>query len=1000
MNDLNPPSLPGGDIVCAGLRRSVLALLLCGAAWFPLLSAAQAGSADAVRSVVEQARSARAAGKVFQEREILEQGLEAVGPENPASYTLYQMLGQHHADLGNLALAAELSERALKVARSPLQEHAALARLVSLRASLRQKIMADAALVRLDRIELTLRSSATWRQSSGLVEARSAWARAHLSASRGHLPQAEQEWTRCLTSARAVLQGNADNEVGLFYLIDCTAGLMNVQMGTGQLAAAGAVADAERAAITRLVERARRPAIDARIAGVFGRLALEQGRTDDARRILLQALESMQAAGAGDASLRAAGLRAQLAEVEMSLGRWDKALEWHTIREEALRRAGEARGNRGFLSVEYAYTLLRLGRKEEALSMLDRIVAAQRKLFDENSLFLWESRAFRGLALAANGRRDEALAELKIAMPRLLDIMKGDRSSSEAGVFRSARLNWLLDGYIAVLSDPLRGAAPRTGSAAAIEDMDEAFRMADLARGSSVQHALAAATSRLHPGDPALADLARSEQDLQREIGALSQTLDRLLDGERVPDQEASIAAMRADLARLRGEHARALAALVHRFPDYAALLDPRPVGIAAIQALLRPGEVLIAVHVGADRSIVWAVPAQGAPAFAVVPLAAEQLARSVQALRAALDPDADIAGGAPAFPFDVGHQLYASLLAPVEGAWKGARELIVIPHGALDQLPLAVLTTAPFQPERGAGDGDWMARAPWLIKDVAISRLPAAMAVQGLRSRRQGPAAAHAFIGFGDPVFSEAAGRQQVAAGEGPQRRRLLDAPPGQSLRPGDGPVFAPAIDFRLLPQLPDTAAEIEEIAGVLAADPTRDVFLGRRASEGAVKRTDLTGYRVVMFATHGLMRGQMPGLYQPALALSNPAFAGDGEDGMLTMEEVLGLRLDADWVVLSACNTAAAGQQSGESLSGLGRAFFYAGARALLVTHWAVETESARMLTTEMFRLLAAEPGLSGARALQRSSLALMKRPSGRRYSYAHPMFWAPYSLVGVGR
>ncbi|MBP6482881.1 MAG: CHAT domain-containing protein [Pseudomonadales bacterium] len=80
-----------------------------------------------------------------------------------------------------------------------------------------------------------------------------------------------------------------------------------------------------------------------------------------------------------------------------------------------------------------------------------------------------------------------------------------------------------------------------------------------------------------------------------------------------------------------------------------------------------------------------------------------------------------------------------------------------------------------------------------------------------------------------------------------------------------------------------------------------------------------------------------------------------------MLTMEEVLGLRLDADWVVLLACNTAAAGRQSGESISGLGRAFFYAGARALLVTHWAVETESARMLTTEMFRLLAAEPGLS---------------------------------------
>ena len=212
----------------------VLAILLCATGLPPAPVVAQVNSPEPVRAIVEQALSARAAGRIVQEREILERGLEAVGPENPASYTLYRLLGQHHADLGNLARAAELSERALKVARSPLQEHAALARLVSLRASLRQKIMADAELERLDRIEVKLRSSATWQKSGKLVEARSAWARAYLSASRGHLPQAEQEWTRCLTSARAIQQDNADDEGALFYLIDCTAGLMNIQIATGQ----------------------------------------------------------------------------------------------------------------------------------------------------------------------------------------------------------------------------------------------------------------------------------------------------------------------------------------------------------------------------------------------------------------------------------------------------------------------------------------------------------------------------------------------------------------------------------------------------------------------------------------------------------------------------------------------------------------------------------------------------------------------------------------------
>jgi len=115
-----------------GLRGGVLVLLLCAAASFSLRSATPVGSAEPVRSLVEQALSARAAGKGLQEQEILERGLEAVGSEDPASDTLYQMLGQHHADLRNRVRAAELSERALKLARAPLQEHAVLARLVSL----------------------------------------------------------------------------------------------------------------------------------------------------------------------------------------------------------------------------------------------------------------------------------------------------------------------------------------------------------------------------------------------------------------------------------------------------------------------------------------------------------------------------------------------------------------------------------------------------------------------------------------------------------------------------------------------------------------------------------------------------------------------------------------------------------------------------------------------------------------------------------------------------
>ena len=207
-------------------------------------------------------------------------------------------------------------------------------------------------------------------------------------------------------------------------------------------------------------------------------------------------------------------------------------------------------------------------------------------------------------------------------------------------------------------------------------------------------------------------------------------------------------------------------------------------------------------------------------------------------------------------------------------------------------------------------------------------------------------------------------------------------------------------------LPRLPDTADEIRSIARAIGADPAKDVFLGREANEGRIKSMELADRRVVVFATHGLVPGDLNGLYQPALALSSPAVAGGEDDGILTMGEVLGLRLDADWVVLSACNTASGDGAGAEAVSGLGRAFFYAGARALLVSNWPVHSQSATALTTGVFGAQAADASLSRAQALRTAMIAMI---DGGRYAdlttgealfaYAHPIFWAPFTLVGDG-
>jgi CHAT domain-containing protein len=141
---------------------------------------------------------------------------------------------------------------------------------------------------------------------------------------------------------------------------------------------------------------------------------------------------------------------------------------------------------------------------------------------------------------------------------------------------------------------------------------------------------------------------------------------------------------------------------------------------------------------------------------------------------------------------------------------------------------------------------------------------------------------------------------------------------------------------------------------------------------------------------------------IVEPALMLTPPDVATDGNDGLLTASEVTKLKLDADWVVLSACNTASGGErEDAEALSGLARAFFYAGARALLVSHWYVDSDAAVRLTTKAFAALEADPGIGRAEAMRQAALAVMgdqSRPADWTTA-AHPAVWAPFVVVGEG-
>jgi CHAT domain-containing protein len=454
-------------------------------------------------------------------------------------------------------------------------------------------------------------------------------------------------------------------------------------------------------------------------------------------------------------------------------------------------------------------------------------------------------------------------------------------------------------------------------------------------------------------------------------------------------DFQARRTALRNDIDRADTEVRDARAQIIRVFPAYVALADPKPLRVADAQALLRGDEALVAILVGSAKSFVWALTRERAE-WAEIDAGAQALSEQVAALRNGLDPlaqqDAEGAAGSRAGVvgrFDLGraHALYRLVLGPVAGVLAGKRHLIVVPTGPLTSLPLQVLLTAP-PPGPNVPPAQALREAAWLIKAHALSVLPSVPSLRALRTLAGGTAATRPFFGMGDPVLEGPgpADRQRGA-------KQRSAAVPARFYRNGLADIRA----VRELTPLPDTARELETIAKALGAPPDA-VNLREAASEARVKSAPLSEYRIVQFATHGLVAGDLSGLAEPALVLTPPEAPTEANDGLLTASEIATLKLDADWVVLSACNTAAGGSEGAEALSGLARAFFYAGARALLVSHWAVYSTAATELTTRTFATLAASPGLGRAEAFRRAMLDLIAEGK-------EPAYWAPFVVVGEG-
>ncbi len=508
---------------------------------------------------------------------------------------------------------------------------------------------------------------------------------------------------------------------------------------------------------------------------------------------------------------------------------------------------------------------------------------------------------------------------------------------------------------------------------------EEAFAVSQLARTSDTAEQLALMAARYATNDDALAQLVRQRQDF---AAKWEQTDTQLISEASKPEQNRNLnreSELRTSLNRVGSELSELDKRIAKEFPQYAELTNPKPLRLDSVRKLLSPDEALIVYVSTFDGCFMWVIRGNGG-SFSRLPITRAALDNAVRRLRGHLDSNIVDPERILAKPFNIelAHTLYQQILAHAEPQLAGINHLIVVPDGPLQSLPLSVLVTAPSgKPINSISDH---ANVAWLAKKYAITTLPSVGALRALREFAKAPLAKESFSGFGDPILD--------GQGAGERKAKVSTFFPRGAI--------ADVNEVRKLERLPETADELKAIAIALKANEA-SLFLGNRATETQVKHLDLHKFRTLAFATHGLMTGEFKGLAEPALVLTPPPVGTEQDDGLLTTSEIARLKLNADWVILSACNTAAAdGTPGAEGFSGLAKAFFYAGARSLLVSHWPVPSESTVALTTEMFSEHA--KGTPKAEALRRSMLKLMRRKD--KPQFAHPMFWAPFVVVGEGK
>jgi CHAT domain-containing protein len=659
-------------------------------------------------------------------------------------------------------------------------------------------------------------------------------------------------------------------------------------------------------------------------------------------------------------------------------------------------KLGQTRRFRAAARTSLGDVLLREGRFKDAAKMFTDAASSAKK--DERLDLMWPAQRGLGRSLWLQAgqdakMREQALASYREALKTIETIRAGSLRADESRTTFLATTKDVYDEASSAFAEMalMNATAGGTLSGKALDYAAESFRIAEAGRARSLLDMLGEVNAQITEGVPA--DLLKRKQDnLDRQQQIAEQLTGIVVSG----DQKQKPSELENDLDKLQTEFDQIENQIRAASPKYAALTAAQPLSLAEVQQkVLDNGTVLLEYELGSDGSYAFAVTSAGVSLFKLprradvdklatdfrAQLIPPKLQRRIVGIDVAADqqrglgivqgPSEDL----PAF-VAASNALYKAVVDPAASIIADKRVLVVA-DGALNYIPFEALVKN--------SEGADYASLNYLVKTNEIVYSPSASVIAAIRGAG-GAASGKSVLLVADPVFSadDPRAKGSAATSATGETRGL-----GLGLEAAVNDVAgAPTTSGGLrLARLAGTRTEADEISKLAKGGGAQaDLWTDLNANEDNVRSRDLTGYRYLHVATHGLLDAERPQFTGVVLSL----VGNKSNDGFLRTDEIFNLKLGSPLVMLSACETGLGKEKRGEGVIGLTRAFMYAGAPTVGVSLWSVADKSTADLMTDFYKRLLG--GAASGAAMRDAQLAMI---AGKNYSA--PFYWAPFVLVG---